>query len=143
MKKQHIIQKLRGEHGNTLVEMAAVLPIFFALLIGIIQCSLFLYNYCNAVYAVRVACRYASLHSASSVNPVTTAEIDSIVYSNLHFAGSSTPAVILAYGNRSGTQNGGNYVGDLVGVGVVWANPGILGTSTFYPSAQSYRIISR
>ncbi len=142
MKRRHM-RSLRDEQGSSLVEMALVLPIFLVLLVGLMQMSLTLYNYCSAVAAVRAGARYASLHSNSSGNPVTQAQINSIVTGNLKLAGSQAPYVILAYGDRNGGSGGGNFVGDLVGVGVVWSNMSILpGKSSFFLSAQSYRIIS-
>ena len=143
MMKNRITRRLSSERGGTIVEMAIVLPVFLIMLVGIMQCSILLFNYCNAVYSVRAASRYASLHSGSSGNPATAAAVNSIVAGNLRLAGSgSTPAVMLLYGN-SGGPDGGNYVGDLVGVGIVWANyPIVGGNQPFYIAAQSYRIIS-
>jgi Flp pilus assembly protein TadG len=131
---------MKDERGGVLVEMAVVLPAFLILLVGTMKCSIILFNYSNAVYSVRAAARYASLHSDTSGNPTTAATINSIVSSNLRLAGGQAPAVLLLYGDRS--SGSGNYVGDLVGVGVVWANANILGGSTFYLTSESYRIIS-
>ncbi len=144
MMKMRTPAGLRDECGSTLVEMAIVLPIFVLLMVGLMELSITLYNYCNAASAVRAAGRYASLHSCTSGNPATQAQINSIVTGNLHLAGANAPAVLLDYGDRtSGTCNG-NYVGDLVGVGIVWSSPGILPwKGSFYLSSEAYRVISR
>ncbi|MFZ1085210.1 MAG: TadE family protein [Terracidiphilus sp.] len=135
-----MLLRLGDDEGSTLMEMAFMLPLFLMLVIGTIQASILLYNYCDAVYSVRVAARYASLHSETSGDPACQTTINSIVTGNLRLAGSGgTPAVLLLYG--AGTN--GNYVGDLVGVGIVWANNPVLGGSQYYVSAQAYRIISR
>jgi Flp pilus assembly protein TadG len=139
----------RDERGSALVEMAIALPVFVTLMLALVQVSITLYNFCNAVQGVRAGSRYASLHSATSPNPTTQAKIKSIVTANLLLTGTSAPAVLLCYGTNTGggtqcSTTQGNNIGDLVGVGIVWANPGLLpGMSTFYLSSTSYRIITR
>lgn len=68
---------LRSESGSTIVEFALVLPVALLLLFGMVQCSIALFDFCSATFACRVAARYASLHSASSVVPATAGSIES------------------------------------------------------------------
>ncbi|HEY1255927.1 MAG TPA: TadE/TadG family type IV pilus assembly protein [Terracidiphilus sp.] len=134
-----MLLRMRDNEGSTLMEMAFMLPMFLMLVVGTIQASIVLYNYCDAVYSVRIAARYASLHSDTSGDPTCQTTITNIVTGNLRLVGSGgNPAVLLDYGNSTN----GNYVGDLVGVGVIWQNNPIYGGGPFFITAQAYRIIS-
>jgi hypothetical protein len=57
----------------------------------------------------------------------------------------STPTIIVDYGNR--TQGvGGNYTGDLIGVGIIWAQTVQIpfwGSQTYYVTTEAYRVITR
>jgi Flp pilus assembly protein TadG len=119
----------RERDGQAVVETALVMPVFI--------------SYVNATYAIRMGARYASVHSQTSLSPATTAQIQNIVTSNMYFANSTFSTVIVSYGDRSGNQ-GGNYVGDLVGIGYLWSqnlNIPFYGKSNFYVSTQTYRMI--
>jgi len=92
-----------------------------------------------------VGARYASVHSSSSLSPVTTAQIQAMVTSNMYIANVSSTTVIVSYGDRSG-GSGGNYVGDLVGIGLLWGqnlNIPFYGKSNFYVQSQTYRVITQ
>jgi len=104
----------KDQHGNTLVEMAIVLPCFFLLLFGLFQFAQICYGYNAANYAVREATRYASLHSLNSVSPATFTSIENLVVpymagngAKLSPANCPTSCFSVTY---SGTQTPGNTV---------------------------------
>jgi Flp pilus assembly protein TadG len=133
----------RERDGQAVVETALVMPVFILLTFGLFECGMALMSYVNATYAIRMGARYASVHSQTSLSPATTAQIQNIVTSNMYFANSTFSTVIVSYGDRSGNQ-GGNYVGDLVGIGYLWSqnlNIPFYGKSNFYVSTQTYRMI--
>jgi len=133
----------RERDGQAVLEMALVMPLFILVTFGTFECGMALMNYVNACYAIRVGARYASVHSSSSLSPATTAQIQAMVTSNMYMANVSSTTVIVSYGNRSGGA-GGNYVGDLVGIGLLWGqnlNIPFYGKSNFYVNTQTYRII--
>jgi len=132
---------LNEQNGATLVEMAVVFPLFFFIVLGIMEFSVLMLNYINIQYAVRVAARYASIHSSTSASPASTSQVQAIVTSNLFLPSITSPTVIVYYGTGSGA--GSNIVGDLVGVGVIWQNATIMGVKFVWPTAEAYRIITR
>jgi len=72
-----------------MLEMAVVLPTFFLLLFGMFNFAIVLFGYSNATYACRAGTRYASLHSATSLAPSSSATVRSIVTSYLWAAPSA------------------------------------------------------
>lgn len=93
-----LLQRFRREdHGSTLIEFAMTLPIFLLLIFGAFQCSLALFDYCNVTYAARVSARYASLHSADSLMPATSASVQSVATSFLLTTLESNAVVIAAW----------------------------------------------
>lgn len=70
---------LREESGQSLIELALVLPLFFALMIAFINFCMVMFGACNLSYACRQADRYACLHSSTSLLPMSQATIDAQV----------------------------------------------------------------
>jgi hypothetical protein len=133
------------QRGSVLVEMALVMPLFVTLIFGTIEVAIMLYDYCAADFACRAATRYASLHSNTSGDPTTQAQIQAIVTANLIQINAGTPTVLLFYGDRRSGGSGSNIVGDLVGVGVIWveSTPWLPNGQSIYLTAESYRVVSR
>ncbi len=71
-----------GKAGQTMVEFALVASVFLLLLFGVMQMALTVYNYNTVCSAAREAVRYAIVHSPSSANPATTAQIQQIAVNN-------------------------------------------------------------
>jgi Flp pilus assembly protein TadG len=127
-----------------MVEMAVVLPAFFALLFGLFGFSVALFGTMNANYAVNTAVRYASIHSSTSLFPATTQSVQAMVTSNLYLPASVTPSVIVTH-THAGTlylNFSGATVGDLTSVGVVWTNPPIWGIRNITIGAEGYRMVT-
>jgi hypothetical protein len=129
-----------------LVETAFVLPVFLLLAFGFFSFSFALMGYLSATNAARIGARYGALHSVSSGSPVTVAQIQAVVQANLFTPGAiGNPAILVYYGDRN-QGVGGNYTGDLLGVGVVWGQNiqiPFRGPQTIYITAEAYRIITR
>ena len=68
--------------GQTMVEFAMVASVFFLLLFGIIEMSYAVCNYNTVCSAAREAVRYAIVHSPTSANPATIAQIQQIAIRN-------------------------------------------------------------
>jgi hypothetical protein len=112
---------------------------------GMLVFGMALISYISATFASRVGARYASLHSLSSDTPCTSAAITAIVQAQLYLPNASAPTIMVFYGNRADGVNG-NYVGDLVGIVVIWSQTiqiPFYGSKTFYISNQAYRFITR
>ncbi len=143
--KRAISALLGGCAGDELVETALALPLFLAVAFGICQYAILFFTYCNATYECRIAARYASTHSSASLSPVTTAQIQSLVTSNLYLNASVIPSVAVSYYTPTLTA-GSNIIGNVVEVNVTW-------TQTFqFPyfkqksisvGTQAYRVILR
>jgi Flp pilus assembly protein TadG len=59
----------RETRGQALVEFALAAPIFFLLLLGILEGGRFIYQYETLNNAARAGVRYAIVHGAESMNP--------------------------------------------------------------------------
>lgn len=103
--------QLRGQEGQSLIEMAVVLPTFFLLLFGLFQFSIILFGLGNATFAARAAARYASVNSASSPSPCTNASIKAIAMQYLPLAPANTVTV-----TPSWPSGGTNVIGSSVKV---------------------------
>lgn len=70
MARARVLNLLRDEKGVSAVEFALVGPVFLALLLGVIQCSLLVFTQASLHYAVQKGVRWAALqtcdHSAVS-----------------------------------------------------------------------------
>ena len=100
-----------GEQGNTLVELALVLPVFFTVIVGFIYFAMVMFQICNVTYASRVAMRYACLHSAATAQPTSPGDVTGIVAPMIFLYPPNTPTVTLAYSN-------GNVIGSTASVTV-------------------------
>ena len=69
----------RDAHGQTFVETAFILLVFFLLTIGLIEFARGIYMYNSLAHAVRDAARYAIVHGARSANPATANEIRDLI----------------------------------------------------------------
>lgn len=63
------------ELGQSLIELALVLPVFLLMIFGFINFAMVMYGLSNATYASRMLIRYACVHSSTSYTPITTAAI--------------------------------------------------------------------
>lgn len=64
-----------GAGGSASVELALVLPLFLALLLGLIYFALALYADNTIGHAAREGARFAAVHGATSARPTTEADI--------------------------------------------------------------------
>jgi Flp pilus assembly protein TadG len=71
-------RKRVGEKGTTMSEFALVCTIFFMLSFGIIELGSAVMAYNSLCDAAREAVRYAIVHSPTSANPATTAQIKQV-----------------------------------------------------------------
>jgi Flp pilus assembly protein TadG len=74
-----VAHRLRQEQGQSLVEMAVVLPVAFLMIFGFVDFCLVLFGMANANFASRAALRYATMHSATSYSATTQAQLNGIV----------------------------------------------------------------
>jgi Flp pilus assembly protein TadG len=139
----------RNQQGDGLIETAVVLPVFLMIFLGITQYAIVLLTYCNATYACRLASRYASIHSASSLAPDSVSQLQGIVTSRLFITPSVTPAVsIKCYTLALSPVNCsvGNTVGNVVQVSVTWTQTLKLlphNIDTYSASTQNNKVITR
>ena len=100
-----------GEQGNTLIELALVLPVFFTVLLGFIYFAMLMFQICNVTYASRVAMRYACLHSVATTQPTSTQDITGIVAPMIFLYPPNTSTTALTYSS-------GNVIGSTASVTV-------------------------
>jgi len=146
---RRLLHAATDQHGDGLVETAVVLPVFLMIFFGIAQYAIVLLTYCNATYACRVASRYASMHSLSSLAPDTVPQIQGIVTSRLFLNPSITPVVSMNCYSMTLTPvscNVGNNIGYVVQVSVTWTQTLKLlpsNINTFSVSTQNVKVITR
>jgi Flp pilus assembly protein TadG len=99
--------KLEGEHGQTAVEFAVVLPILVLLLLGIVQFGLAFHNYLGITDATRVGARAAAVHRATGACSAARTAIQNTV----------SPAQWTTISTRTTCAEGAN-VGDPVTVSI-------------------------
>jgi Flp pilus assembly protein TadG len=136
----------REEPGQAALEMAFAMPLFLAVVFGMIQCSLVLQSYCNATYACRNAGRYAMLHSLTALAPSSVTDIQTMVKSSLFQYSSVQPTVTVSYLNPSNLATATNAVGNLVCVKATWSQRfyiPFMTTSSFTIGTQTCKMISR
>lgn len=90
-------ERVRNDSGQSLVELALVLPTFFVLMIGFINFCIIMFGLCNLSFASRQADRYACLHSSTSLLPVTQPKIDALVAPYVFKYPSNTYSDLLSY----------------------------------------------
>gem|GEM_PF-2402270 len=138
-------RSLGGQSGQALLEMAVALPVFLLLVFGVAQCSFLLMTYCNATYACRNAARYASLHSSTSLLPVSSSQVQTMVQSGLILSSSIVPNITVNYVN-SDLAASTNSIGNLVLVQVTWSQSLVIPFSsarTLTVGTHTYRTITR
>lgn len=139
----------RDQRGDGLIETAVVLPVFLLLFLAIAQYAIVLLTYCNATYACRLASRYASMHSASSLAPDTVSQIQGLVTARLFLNPAITPTVSVTYYTQAFSPvsyNIGNNIGYVVQVSVTWSETIKLlpsNMNTFSVSTQNLKVITR
>jgi Flp pilus assembly protein TadG len=137
------------QRGDGLIETAVVLPVFLIIFFGITQYAIVLLTYCNATYACRLASRYASMHSSTSLAPDTVSQIQGLVTSRLFINPGITPTVSVNYYTQAlspVSYSVGNSPGYVVQVSVTWTQTLKLlpqNISTFSVSTQNDKIITR
>jgi Flp pilus assembly protein TadG len=136
--RRRLIRARREESGATLIELAVVLPTFFLLLFGFMNVAIALFAYCDASYAANVAARYASLHSLTSSSPATIASVKAVIMASLYIPGGGTPTLIVDYSNGTG-----NYIGQPVGIGIVYPIAPGVALKNYSVTAQTFRYITR
>jgi Flp pilus assembly protein TadG len=131
--------------GSSSVETAIALPLYFTIVFGCAQYALVLLTYCNATYACRLASRYASMHSSSSLAPDTVAQIQGLVTSRLFVGPAIAPTVSVSYCTLN-LSPGANIVGNVVEVSVTWNQTvklPLIPPSSFSVGTQNYKVITR
>ncbi len=134
------------EPGQAALEMAFAMPLFVAVVFGVIQCSLVLQTYCNATYACRNAGRFAMLHSLTALAPSTVSQVQSMVTSSLFLSSAISPTVTVSYLNPTSLATATNNVGNLVCVKASWSQKmsiPFMTTTSFTVGTQSCKMISR
>jgi len=101
-----VLVGLRRQSGNTLIEMALVLPMVFLMTFGLIDFALVLFGMGNVNFASRAALRYATLHSATSYSPTTQADLNRIISPYVFRYPSNTYAINSAYYNANTVGSG-------------------------------------
>jgi len=133
------------QHGSLLVETALVIPLYIGIVFAMSQYAIVMLSYCNATYACRLASRYASMHSSTSLAPDTVSQIKALVTSRLYISSSITPTVSVNYYTMT-LSTGSNVVGNVVLVSVSWSQTlklPFLSSQTFTISTQNYKAITR
>ena len=102
---------LSDRAGNTLIELALVLPVFFTTIFGFIYFAMVMFQICNVTYASRTAMRFACLHSTATAQPTRTQDVTGIVAPMIFLYPPNTSTTALTY-------SGGNVVGSTASVTV-------------------------
>jgi Flp pilus assembly protein TadG len=142
---RRLLRAAPQQHGDGTIETAVVLPLFVLIVFGTAQYAIVLLTFCNATYACRLASRYASMHSASSLAPDTVSQIQGLVTSRLFVNPLITPTVSVNYYTQS-LSAGSNIVGNVVEVSVTWSqtlNLAFMNSESFSISTQNYKVITR
>lgn len=98
--------------GQSLIELALVLPVFLLLTIGLMNVCIVLFGIGNLSFASRQASRYACLHSQTSVKPVDQTTIDAMIAPYVFKFPTNT------YSNQISYSAGGNVIGGRVTVSI-------------------------
>ena len=61
-----------------MIEMALILPVYFMLVLGMVQMCFILFGYCNATYACRQAAHYAAVHGTDSTYVCTSSDVQTV-----------------------------------------------------------------
>ncbi len=103
----------RHDAGQAILEFALGLPILCLMMFGFINFALVMYQLSNITFGAHAAARYASVHSAATVSPATTASVTSFLGPFLPTYPTNTAVVALTY-----PTTGTNTVGGTVEVEV-------------------------
>jgi Flp pilus assembly protein TadG len=141
-KRNHLRDCYRGVDGSGLIESALVLPVIFLLLFGIFEFSMGMASYLSATYSLRMAARYAGMHSLTSLSPASATYLSNLVTTSLFLPFGSSPTVTVSYYTVGAAS--GNFVGNVVILKVAWSQSiSVPLYSTVLPlSNQTYRMIT-
>ena len=128
---------LRREQGQSLIEVALIMPIFFLLIFGFMTLSLIVFSMGNANFASRAAVRYAMTHSNTSYFPSTQQGLNNIVAPYIYNYPSNTYSVSAGYYYANFTGGGTNVVGDGVCVTLTITYPYSFFGKTYKPISYS------
>ena len=132
------------QDGDSMIEMALVLPPFFLLLFGIFSFSMTMVSYLSATYWLRAAARYGGMHSLTSISPASTAYLSNMITSNIFLPSGSSQPPVITYSTYLGAASG-NYVGNVIIVTIAWTQtinvP--LYFKTLSLQTQTYRMITK
>jgi Flp pilus assembly protein TadG len=78
-KSHTTVRRLRGEHGQSIVEFAFIMPFLVFLLLAITQFGLAFHNYLAITDAARVGARAAAVHRTSNPCGAATTAIQNTV----------------------------------------------------------------
>jgi len=78
-KSHTTVSRLRGEHGQSIVEFAFIMPFLIFLLLAITQFGLAFHNYLAITDAARVGARAAAVHRTSNPCGAATTAIQNTV----------------------------------------------------------------
>lgn len=87
----------RGAQGSAAVELALILPLFLALLLGLIYFALALYADNTIGHAAREGARFAAVRGAVSATPATPGDIEAEVARHLAALDPARLAVAVAF----------------------------------------------
>jgi Flp pilus assembly protein TadG len=99
-------RRLRDDSGQSMIELAVMLPLLFAVMFGFIQFCMVMLGLSNISFAARLADRYACLHSSTSLSPVSQTKVNTLVARFVIKYPSNTYSSQLTYGG-SGNVVGG------------------------------------
>lgn len=100
---KNAIEGLREDSGQSLIELAFVLPSFLLLAFGLINFCMIMFGIGNVSFASRQAARYACLHSQTSLVPVDQPTIDTMIAPYVFKYPSNTYSDQLSYPSGSNT----------------------------------------
>ncbi len=109
--KGHTVTK--KEDGQTIIELALGLPVLCLMMFGFVNFALVMYQLSNITYGAHAAARYASVHSAATQVPATTATVTSFLAPFVPSYPTNTASVAVTY-----PATGTNTVGGTVQVAV-------------------------
>lgn len=145
----------RDEQGQSAIEMAMAMPIFLMVVIGMVQTALVVQTYCNATYACRNAARYAALHSTTSLAPITSSGVQTMVQGGLFLSGTISPTITVQYSTGPfilgstpsfSSSSSNNIIGNLVLVKATWSQTisiPFISPISFSVGTQTTKLISR
>ena len=100
------LSRFAEEPGQSLIELALVLPVFLLLVFGFISFVMVIYGLSNATYASRLLIRYACVHSSTSYKPISSSDVTAIVAPYMNNFPSNTYTITPSWSTGSPTLGG-------------------------------------